>query len=60
MAKTFDLGRVVGPMGPAGQAIVDQNTGERVCVWYGTLAEYNALPEIHAAWEYNILEEEIG
>ena len=36
--------------------IYDLNTGEPVRFWFGTLEEYNALPEIYGDVCYNILE----
>ena len=37
-------------------AILDLNTGKPVRFWFGTLAEYNALPEIYGDVCYNIQE----
>ena len=36
--------------------IIDLNTGKPVRFWFGTLAEYNALPEIYGDVCYNIQE----
>ena len=36
--------------------ILDLNTGKPVRFWFGTLQEYNALPEIYDDVCYNILE----
>jgi len=36
--------------------LVDQKTGRRVRVWFGTLAEYNALDQIWPDTYYNLLE----
>ena len=36
--------------------ILDLNTGKPVRFWFGTLAEYNALPEIYGDVCYNIQE----
>ena len=37
-------------------SIPDLNTGKPVRFWFGTLAEYNALPVIYDDVCYNILE----
>ena len=36
--------------------ILDLNTGKPVRFWFGTLEEYNALPEIYGDVCYNIQE----
>lgn len=38
-------------------AIPDLNTGKPVRFWFGTLAEYNALPVIYEDVFYNIMED---
>ncbi len=42
--------------GVSSTTLVDENSGQRVRMWFGTIAEYNALPEIRADTYYNILE----
>ena len=44
--------------GVAATALIDQNSGEQIRLWFGTVAEYNALPEIRQDTYYNILEGE--
>lgn len=51
----------VGPPGPQGETgpegtLRDLNSGERVRLWFGTLEEYNALPEVYGDVCYNIQE----
>lgn len=41
---------------PRYYVILDLNTGKPVRFWFGTLAEYNALPEIYGDVCYNIQE----
>lgn len=38
------------------QTVIDLNTGRPVRFWFGTLEQYNALPEIYGDVSYNILE----
>ncbi len=42
--------------GISATALVDINSGAKVRMWFGTVAEYNALPEIESDVYYNILE----
>ncbi len=54
-----DTGRpAAGPQGAAGDTglLTDQNSGRQVRVWFGTVAEYNALETIDPDVCYNILE----
>ena len=44
--------------GVAATALIDQSSGESIRIWFGTVAEYNALPEIRHDTYYNILEGE--
>lgn len=38
--------------------LIDENGGDQVKMWFGTVGEYNALPVIHPDIYYNILEGE--
>lgn len=42
--------------GVSATALIDQNSGEHIKIWFGTLAEYNDLIEIRSDTYYNILE----
>lgn len=44
--------------GVSATALIDQNTGAQIKIWFGTLAEYNALSEVRSDTYYNILEGE--
>lgn len=39
--------------------LTDQNSGTTVKMWFGTITEYNALPQIRPDTYYNILEGEV-
>ena len=59
LAVNVDFAGAFQDTGVPATGLTDQNSGTTVKMWFGTIKEYNALPQIRPDTYYNILEGEV-